>query len=76
MTEYVNDIFYYEESNIPIIPRVLNHMRDTISDYREQIGKIMENSGGKYLIHTHDYLYYAYKGTNKIPEVEGLCIIC
>lgn len=76
ITEYVNQLYYFGESDIPIVPRVLQEVREVINDYRSEVAKQFESAGGKYLLHTHDYLYYAFKGNNSIPEVKGLTIIC
>lgn len=75
-TEYVNNIYYYGETNIPIIPRVLNPIRDIIDDYKSSVMTTMSAVGGKFLMNTHDYLYYSFKNNCEIPEMKGLLIIC
>ncbi|MCM1219035.1 MAG: hypothetical protein NC548_31520 [Lachnospiraceae bacterium] len=75
-TKYVNDVYYYGESDIPIIPRVLNPVREIIEKYRDTVMNILVQSGGKFLTNTHDYLYFAYKGTTAPPVMKGLTVIC
>lgn len=76
ITAFVNEIYYYGESEIPIVPRVLQRVRDMINNYREEVMLQLQESGGKFLVHTHDYLYFAYKGNTVIPNVKGVTIIC
>lgn len=76
ITEYVNQIYYFGETDIPIVPRVLQEVRATVDDYKNNVAGIFESAGGKYLLHTHDYLFYAFRGNNTIPDMEGLTLIC
>jgi hypothetical protein len=76
VTTYVNNLFYYGETDVPIIVRTLEPLRDKINEYRDVMIKLLTDSGGKYLLHTHDYLYYGFRCTNNIPDVKGLKVIC
>lgn len=73
---YVNQIYYYGETNIPIIPRVLSPVRDSIDSYRKEVTEELTLEGGKYLTHTNDYLYYGFKGSGDIPTLKGASVIC
>lgn len=75
-TAYVNNLYYYGESTIPLIPRVLNELRDVINANADASAQLLNNSGGKYLVHTHDYLYYGFKKVVAVPEVKGSLKIC
>lgn len=74
--QFVNELYYYGESEIPIVPRVLQRVRDMINSYREDMMVLMQSSGGKFLVQTHDYLYFAYKGNTMVPDIKGVTVIC
>ena len=76
ITAYVNDLYYYGESEIPIVPRVLQEVREKINFYKNYVTNEFLTSGGKFLVDTHDYLYFAFKGTTVVPNVKGISIIC
>lgn len=76
ITAFVNDLYYFGETEIPIIPRTLQKVRDMIIEYRSTITPLFENAGAKYLVETHDYIYYAFKGNNVVPDVKGVTVIC
>ncbi len=73
---FVNQIYYYGETNIPIVPRVLNPVRDTINVHCDKVTEELTLAGGKFLTHTHDYLYYGFKGDTSLPELKGAQVIC
>lgn len=75
-TGYVNDLFYYGESSVPLVARVLNELRDKINKQKDSITELVLSSGGKYLLHTHDYLYFGFKGNVTIPDIDGSSVIC
>ena len=76
VTSFVNEIYYYGESEIPIIPRVLQTVREALDAYRESVVTALSDAGGKYLTITHDYVYFAFKGNNQVPDMKGIKIIC
>lgn len=76
VTEYVNDIYHYGNNSIPILERAILPLRERVNNYRDEMMKILSSSGGKYLLHTHDFLYFAYTPNAKIPDVQGVKIIC
>lgn len=75
-TGYVNELFYYGESSIPLVARVLNELRDKIDKQKDSVTELALSAGGKYLLHTHDYLYFGYKGNVTIPSIDGSSVIC
>lgn len=75
-TCYVNELYYYGESTIPLVPRVLNELRDKVNTYCAEITSVLEANGGKFLMHTHDYLYYSFKSNMPVPEIKGSIAIC
>ena len=76
MTGYVNDRYFYGDNAIPILERCVLPLRERINDYREKMMQILHNAGGKYLVQTHDYLYYAFVVKSAIPDVKGVTVIC
>ena len=51
-TGYVNELFYYGESSIPLVARVLNELRDKINKQKDSVTELALSAGGKYLLHT------------------------
>ena len=76
VTAYVNELFYYGESEIPIVPRVLQDVREKINSHKVEVTNRLTSSGGKFLVNTHDYLYFAFKGNTIVPDVKGVYVIC
>lgn len=72
---YVTDKYIFGDKNIPLVRRIIEPARELISLHTDEVIRILEQSGGKYLTTTHDYLYYAYMH-DKIPEVRGMTLIC
>lgn len=72
---YVNDRFYYGDSEIPIITRIITPLRERIDEYTEEIIPILKIDRGKFLIRSRDYLYFAY---NTIPDInlKGVHVLC
>lgn len=76
ITKYVNNLYNYGEKEIPIIRRALNPIRERITEYRESMLEEFNNAGGKYLVSTHDYVYFAFVPGVEIPDIKGVKIIC
>lgn len=74
--EYVNEQYYYGDTAIPIVNRVVTKLRDVVCKYRETMSDCFNGAGGKYLLFTHDYIYYAFKTKDNIPNRGGVSIIC
>lgn len=73
---YVNDLYFYGDTSIPIIDRVVDKLRELITGYRDSVASCFDGAGGKYLLYTHDFIYYAFRNKDVIPKREGLCLIC
>lgn len=76
VTAFINDLYYFGNTEVPIIPRTLQKVREMIDSNRTEMLSLFENAGAKYLVETHDYIYYAFKGNNVVPDVKGVKIIC
>ena len=72
---YVTDKYIFGDKNIPLIRRIIEPARDIISLHTEEVCNTLKNSGGKFLMVTHDYVYYSYNHDN-IPELRGMTKIC
>lgn len=76
LTNYVNNEFSFGDDESPLLNRVIESLRDKIDSYRNDVFELLNNRGGKYLVTTHDYIYFAFKDTAKLPEIKGVFIIC
>lgn len=76
ITEYVNNIYYFGDSSIPILERSILPLREQVNKYRDETLQYLDNVGGKYLVQTHDFLYFAFNSQAKIPEIKGAKKIC
>lgn len=73
---YVTDKYIFGDKNIPLIRRIVEPARDIISLHKTEVCSELKASGGKYLMETHDYIYYAFSASSSIPEVRGMTVIC
>ena len=73
---FVNDIFNYGNDAIPITDRVVTELRKQVFDYHNQMFNYFDRVGGKYLISTHEYLYFAFNSVPDIANIKGASIIC
>ena len=76
ITAYVNNLYNYGEKQIPIVERTLSAIRELINTYREEVMLELSAKGGKYLVATHDYLYYAFTPGVVLPNIKGAKVIC
>lgn len=74
--EFVNSEYYYGERSIPITTRIKSGLHASINDRVQEINSICQASGGKYLVYTHCYLYFAFNLVCKVPACEGGIVIC
>lgn len=72
----VNDAYYYGDETVPLFERVVKPIREELNDHTATMQDILKNAGGKYLIATHDQLYYAFISKELLPEVIGGTVIC
>lgn len=73
---YINDKYYYGDNNLPLIPRTLEPLRKMIDEEYDNVSRQLSDAGGKYLLHTHDYVYFAFRNKENIPNLKGLKVIC
>lgn len=73
-TEYVNDKYFYGNDSESMVDKVLKPLREKVNEYRAERVNYITGVGGKYLIQTHDFLYFAFMPYAKLPELEGTLI--
>lgn len=76
VTEYVNEKYYYGDESLPILERSILPLREKVNTYRDEMFQLLNNSGGKYLVQTHDYIYFAFIENAKLPDIKGAEVIC
>lgn len=72
----VNEQYFYYDDTTPINDRIMKQLRDVVNAYGIEVRNQLERSGGKYLIYTHDYMYYAFQPSMPIPVLKGGTLIC
>ena len=75
-TDYVNDRYFYGDASIPLLERCALPLRERVDAYKNEMMQYLSDMGGKFLIQTCDFLYYAFNSTARIPEVKGAKVIC
>lgn len=75
-TEYVNDKYYFGDDSIPILERVALPLRESVNEYRNTVMDKLGKLGGKYLVQTHDYVYYSFNVKPNLEGIEGVTVIC
>ena len=76
ITEFVNNLFYYGDTEVPILDRVVGEIQSTITEYKDRVSALVSDKGGKYLTYTHHYLYFAFNYMPDLSELEGVSFIC
>lgn len=76
ITEYVNEVYYYGDSSVPILERAVLPLRDTVDTYKQEVMSQLSNAGGKFLVQSHDFVYYAFAKSASIPDMKGVKVIC
>ena len=74
--EYVNDRYFYGDNEVPMLERCILPLRERVNSFKDKTVDLMCGAGGKYLTHTHDYLYFSFSPSATIPEYKGVEIIC
>lgn len=75
--QYVNDKVLFSSNNIATWFAIIDPLRTQIDTYAEAVMTYMADNGAKFLMRTHDYLYYATPKTREwIPDVGGVKVIC
>ena len=73
---FVNEIFNYGNDAIPITDRVVTELRKRVFDYHNKMYSYLDNVGGKYLISTHEFMYFAFSSVPDITHIKGATIVC
>ncbi len=76
VTEYVNEKYYYGDDSVPMLERCLLPLRDKVDEYGSYMYDKMKGLGGKFLVRTHDLLYFAFNSVASLRELEGVEFIC
>lgn len=76
VTSYVNEKYFYGDDTVPIMERSILPLRDVVNAYRDKVFATLTDAGGKYLVQTNDFLYFAYTPEARIPELKGVKVIC
>lgn len=74
--EHVNQVYFYGDNDIPIVNRILLPLRKRIDDYTLSIKELFDATHNKFLVQTHDYLYYSVYDKDSVPDVKGMIFIC
>ena len=76
ITEYVNQLYSFGELDVPLVTRVCTALRKMVNIYADETMGQLSDMGGKYLIRTHDYLYYSFAVKPNVEDIEGATVIC
>lgn len=72
----INDAFYYGDDSVPLFERVVYPIRQELNNHTAETIETLRNSGGKFLINTHDYVYFAFPIGSAVPDILGGEKIC
>lgn len=74
---YVTEKYIFGDKDVPLIRRIIEPAREIISLHKNEVCNTLIAAGGKYLMETHDYVYFAFASNNtSIPDVRGMIVIC
>ena len=74
---YINHIFIFGDKSLPYITRIIKPARAAIDEYYQTVCEEIENTGAKYLMRTHEYVYFAVPATvHYETALKGVKIIC
>lgn len=73
---YVNNKYHFGDESIPIYERCIIPLRSRVDSYHTEIYELFKSAGAKYLIDTHDFIYFSFVTKDAIPEMNGVKIIC
>lgn len=74
--EYVNNCYFFGDDSVPIVDRLVDPMRESVNDYMSQCKQMLSAMGGKYLITTHSYVYFAFNNKPNIDNIKGAITVC
>lgn len=73
---YVNEVYAFGDNSVPIIDRVVNPLREKVKENGVSVYETLYNMGGKYLLRTHEYLYFAFNTKPNVNCIKGAVCIC
>ena len=76
VTKYVNEKYNYGDNEVPLFDRCVLPLRREVDEYGENMYNLLSGLGGKFLVKTHDILYFAYKNGDEVSRVKGVELIC
>lgn len=69
---YVNDLYYYGNREVPMVVRALAPIRTLLTEHQVEMFSKLKEWGGKHLVTTHEYLYFAFVPGMDLPNWEGI----
>jgi hypothetical protein len=72
---FIDDKYIFGDKSVPLIARITEPVRKMIDDYTNEVKSSLNSAGGKYLMESHDYIYYSFKH-KEYPKLKGMDIIC
>lgn len=73
---FVNDEFYFGDTSRPIADRIKDMVQDRLTFSADNSKQYCMMSGGKFLVYTHYYLYFAFANKDVTPKIDGGIIVC
>lgn len=70
--KYVNDLYYYGNKEVPIVIRTLLPIREILNEHNIEMQTKLKDMGGKFLVSTHEYIYFAFVQGMDLPDWEGI----
>lgn len=75
-TRYINNVVNYEDTDQPLAELVMQRLSSAISDYCQTVMNSYLSCGGKLLVRTHNYIYFAFNFKPDVEYSEGVKLIC
>lgn len=76
VTEYVNNLYVYGNNVIPMFDRAVKPLRNRVDNYTQECITYLRDHGGKYLVESADYIYFAFEVLPDLSKLSGVTIIC
>lgn len=71
---YIDASIMFEDSERNLLQNIMIPIRNTIESYKVDMKSIISEAGGKLVLDTHDYLYFAFKADEYTP-IDGVEIV-
>lgn len=76
VTSYVNDKYTYGDESLDLFKRCVLPLREMVEQYSSEMSEKLLCLGGKFLVKTHDILYFAYNDATEVSKLKGVELIC